>query len=549
LTLLGDPSRRDLVGQSWFIFPISASVSDPRAILGTLSDGGTAVALQARHQLGGRVFLSWSLTRLDRRADNTPRDGPISDPVALARFDDNQSNVASGNYGYSLVNRLARTAGQVSVTVPAGSHVVKLGADYEANAIAYDGAMSFVQRIDGATYFWFHQILHTRARNSIASAYAQDSWEVSRRLLLALGVRWEGQFISGDTGIARWFAPEFAPRLGAVFQPGELGVQKLTASVGRFYEQVPMNGLVAWVGYYAGSTGFYPQNPLVDTAGGTVTAFSQAGEAPDRNLRGQYYDEVTAGYERLLGGTYRVGVRGTYRVLRWVAEEGARDIGSVFVMGNPGRGSLAYLPRARRDYTALEVTLERSGGPLTFLASYVLSRNWGNYTGLFATDMLVAGANGGPNFDYPDQLVNATGLLPNDRTHVLKLIASYRIPIGLTVGTSALLASGAPLSEYGTSLGGYPWWTFIHPRGTAGRTPTTWNVDLRFTYDVPLEGGARVRPRVLLDVFNVGNHHRPLTYDQRHYTTQDQTGVNPNYGTVTQYQAPMSARLGLVMAF
>jgi hypothetical protein len=551
LTLLGDPSRRDLVGQSWFIFPISASVSDPRAILGRSSDGGTAVALQARHQFGAGVFLAWALTHLDRRADNTPRDGPVSDPVALARFDDNQSNVASGNYGFSLVNRLARTAGQANLTVLTGSHVLKLGAEYEANTIAYDGAMSFVMRnLGGDSYSWFHQAVHAGARNSIATVYAQDSWEVSRRLRLSLGLRWEGQFISGDTGIARWIAPELAPRLGVVFQPGELGAQKVSASVGRFYEQIPMNGLVAWVGYYAGSFGSYPQNPLVDTAGGTAYPFAQAGEAPDRNLRGQYYDEVTAGYERRLGGAYHFGVRGTYRVLRWAVEDGAEDPSApVFVMGNPGRGALAYLPRARRDYTALEVTLERSRGPLTFIASYVLSRNWGNYTGLFATDMLVAGANGGPNFDYPDQSVNAAGLLPNDRTHVLKIFGIYRLPIGFTVGASALLASGAPLSEYGTSVGGFPYWTFIRTRGTAGRTPTTWNVDLRFTYDVPVARRTRLRPRVLLDVFNVGNQRQPLTYDQRHFTTSDQSGVNPNYGAVTQYQAPRSARLGMVVGF
>jgi hypothetical protein len=139
--------------------------------------------------------------------------------------------------------------------------------------------------------------------------------------------------------------------------------------------------------------------------------------------------------------------------------------------------------------------------------------------------------------------------VPNDRTHVLKFLGSYRFPMALTVGTSALLASGAPLSEYGTSVGGFPYWTFIRTRGTAGRTPTTWNIDLRFTYDVPVARGARVRPRVLLDVFNVGNQRRPLTYDQRHYTTSDLSGVNPNYGAVTQYQAPLSARLGMVVGF
>jgi hypothetical protein len=552
LTVLGDPSRRDFVGTPSTIFPLSASVTESRAVLGSISEGGTAVALQVRHRLGARVFLAWSLSRLDRRADNIPQTGWPADLAALARFDDHAADTTSGNYGNATRNRTARTAGQASITVLAGEHLVKLGVEYEANTVVFDQLWSFVSKdVDSAgvpTYGWFQGVQHSRAHNAIPTVYAQDAWALSPRLLLKLGLRWEGQFISGDTGVAFWIAPELAPRLGVVFQPGELGAQKVYASVGRFYEEIPLQGPEFWVGLASQLFGTYPQNPLVDTTGGVVQGAAGAGAPPDRNLRGQYYDEVTAGYERRLGSAFRIGLRGTYRTLRWAVEDGAKDAASAFNMGNPGRGALGYLPRARRNYTALELTLERSGGPFTFLASYVLSRNWGNYTGLFATDLLAAGDNAGPQFDYPDQTVNATGLLPNDRTHVVKFVGSYRLPMGLTVGTSTLLASGAPLSEYG--IGPYfPYWTFIYPRGTAGRTPTTWNVDLRFAYDVPVSRGSQMRPRVVLDVFNVGNQRRPLTYDQRHYTTQDQSGVNPNYGEVTQYQAPLSARLGMVLNF
>jgi len=527
-------------------------VTDPQAVLGRLSEGGTAVAVQASHRLGGRVFLAWSLMRLNRRLDNTPRTGPLTEMAALARLDDHAANSASRNIGTSQASRMARTVGQASVTVLAGNHVVKLGAEYEANSIAFDRFDSFIQRDPDSAglpvYGWFQMVQHYRTQNAIPTVYAQDSWEVSPRLRLNLGVRAEGQFISGDTAVAFWIAPEIAPRVGVVFQPGELGVQKVYGSVGRFYEQIPMWAAGIWTGLWSQTFGTYPQNPLLDTTGGVMQGGTYVGEVPDRALRGQYHDEVTAGYERRLGRAYRAGIRGTYRTLRWAVEDGAKDPNSPFIVGNPGRGAMAYLPRARRDYAALELTLERSGGPLTFLVSYVLSRNRGNYTGLFATDALKPGGNGGPQFDFPEQTVNATGVLPNDRTHVLKFLGSYRFRMGLTVGTSALLASGTPLNEYGTSPYS-PYWTFVVPRGTAGRTPTTWNIDLRFAYDVPLARGSRVRPRVQLDVFNVGNQRRALTYDQVHYTTPDQSGVNPNYRGATQYQAPLSARLGMVVNF
>jgi hypothetical protein len=552
LTLLGDPSRRDAVGASPSGVSLPATVTDPRAVLGKLFDGGVAVALQARHRFGDAVFLAWSLAQVGRRQDNTPRAGPLTDMATLARIDDHVTNTASGNYGFSQETRLARTAGQASVSVLAGSHLVKLGAEFEVNTIAWDLFSSSLSRdLDSVglpIYSWLQVTQHYHARNAIPSLYAEDSWEVGPRLRLSLGVRVEGQFVSGDTGTARRIAPEIAPRFGVVYQPGELGTHKVYASVGRFYEQMPLWSVGYWVGLYSLAFATYPQDPLVDSTGGTGWTYSQVGEPTDQNIRGQYYDEVTAGYDRRLGSSYRVGLRGTFRALRWVVEDGAPDPSSPFIVGNPGRGAMAYLPRASRDYAALELTLERSRAPLTFLVSYALSRNRGNYTGLFTTDALALGANSGPQFDFPDQLVNAMGPLPNDRTHVVKFVGSYRLSMGLTVGTSALLASGAPLSEYGTGPGGYTW-TFVRPRGVAGRTPTTWDVDLRFAYDLPVTRGARVRPRMLLDVLNVGNQRRPLTYDQRHYTTPDQSGVNPNYGAVTQYQAPLNARLGMVVDF
>ena len=553
LTVLGDPSRRDYVGAAGGGSLLAATVTDPRVVLGRISEGGTAVALQARHQLGDRVFLTWSLARLDRRQDQTPRAGVLTDMVALAQVVDYETNTASGNFGWSQRTRMARTAGQAAVTVLAGSHLLRVGTEYEANVLAFDLRYSLVLRsVDSAgtaEYYWFRNTQHARGHIAVPTLYAQDSWQVSRRLQLNLGLRWEAQFVWGDTGIARWIAPELAPRLGVVFQPGELGVQKVYASAGRFYEQMPLWTTLGWDGLFEQRAGIYPRNPMVDTTGGVVHPGAQVGERPDRDLRGQHYDEFTAGYERRLGRTYRVAIRGTYRTLRWVLEDAAMHVDSPLTVGNPGRGALSYLPRARREYAALELTVERSGGPLMLLASYVLSRNRGNYGGLYVADLSASsGANCGPQFDYPYQLVNATGMLPNDRTRVVKLVASYRFGAGVTLGTSTYVASGVPLSEYGT---GVPYaWTFIRQRGTAGRTPATWSTDVRLSYDVPLREGSRLRPRVLLDVFNLGNQRRALTYDQRHYTTPDATGApNPNYREVTKYQAPLSARLGVVVGF
>jgi hypothetical protein len=179
----------------------------------------------------------------------------------------------------------------------------------------------------------------------------------------------------------------------------------------------------------------------------------------------------------------------------------------------------------------------------------VLSRNVGNYTGLFATDLMFGWPNSGPQYDYPDVMINAYGPLPNDRTHVAKAAVSYRFGFGATLGGFLTLASGAPLSEYGTSTAGAPYLTFVRPRGSAGRTPMTWSLDLHGAYDLPIARDARIRPRLLLDVFNIGSPRQPLLYEQRHYLDNAQTEVNPNYWTVTRYQPPMSARVGVAVDF
>jgi hypothetical protein len=140
-------------------------------------------------------------------------------------------------------------------------------------------------------------------------------------------------------------------------------------------------------------------------------------------------------------------------------------------------------------------------------------------------------------------------LLPNDRSHVAKVVASYDLPFGATLGGFLTVASGTPVSELGTSAAGGGYNTFVRRRGSVGRTPTIWSLDLHADYTPPFAVGARLRPRFLLDVFNLGSPREVLFYEQLHYLDNARTQENPNYGVVTRYQAPMSARLGMVVDF
>jgi hypothetical protein len=109
------------------------------------------------------------------------------------------------------------------------------------------------------------------------------------------------------------------------------------------------------------------------------------------------------------------------------------------------------------------------------------------------------------------------------------------------------------LNEFGGLYPVQPWQILLVPRGSAGRTPAIFDLNLRFTYDF-----SRILPqikstRLVLDVFHVGSKRTPVNYEQVHYYNQDMAGnqinPNPNYGLPSRYQPPMSIRLGFEIGF
>jgi hypothetical protein len=153
-------------------------------------------------------------------------------------------------------------------------------------------------------------------------------------------------------------------------------------------------------------------------------------------------------------------------------------------------------------------------------------------------------------FDSPGQYRNNTGPLPNDRPSVLKLSGSWATGRA-TIGTAIAWMSGRPRNEFGGTVAGPPL-AFLRPRGTAGRTESVLDVNLRLTYALRPWKRSGIRPRAYLDLFHVGNARSAVLYDDVHYFSvdvADQTDLNPGYGRPLAFQPPMSARLGVSLDF
>jgi carboxypeptidase family protein len=553
LTTVGDPSARDIVGNPFFapVLPPD-SLANPDPFLGKWNDGGVTLALRGDHLMSPRLHLESSVSNtITWQQNSAVTSRGRTDPL----FSDDPTHTWSGGYGNRWDRTSVRSAASLSGVLVVGEHRIKSGLQYEDNRLRESwqwrsngpDSAGWFERASPTQYFTLPLDFRTVVHNRVLSAFAQGSYMVTPWLRLNPGVRWDGQFLRGPGGRAGSITNQVQPRLGFVVYPNRLASQKVTGSYGRFYEQIPnLTASFFWGGLYQDFI-VYSQDPRVDTTGRVVyPAYVRAAN----HLRGQHYDEFTLGYERTIGMRFVVRARGVYRALREIltnADSLIVDASSPITLGaNPGRDPLAFLPRPKGSYKALELTLQTLGSSrLSYSISYVLSRHYGNYVGLYDQDAGVGNPNSGTNFSNPAELQNAEGLLPNDRTHVLKAFGSYRVGSRFTAGSYIVLQNGTPLSYLGANpIYSYDF-VFLKPRGTAGRTPWLWDLNLHVGYNLR-RSGSSLPSRIVLDAFHLFSGKRPVRIEQKAFLgVASQPIPNPNYGKVLLRQPPMTLRVGL----
>jgi hypothetical protein len=593
-TIFGDPT--DDVGA------VGPVLGPPSTYEGTTSVGGTDFGIRYEGILTPQWMLMAQFAYHRENVSTLP--GPDGDQIAYV---DNTGDVpiASGGFqgsdGTGQFDRKTFTRYDYRLNANSflGNHDVKFGGEFErVNADVfrnYSGGqfVTILSPYDDdplGRNVYFHSFFASpdatidnpvtapvlaTPQHDVIAAFIQDRWTPIPSLTINAGVRWEKQLIRGLNDVTYIDINHFSPRLGFAWDVLKDGKTKVSGSYSHFIPIIPLDmNIRSLNGERDGATyNFDPVSAACDPNAERVTdeidnecvIRGKLVDAVDPNIRSPYADEIVFGVERQVGQNWSFGMRGIYRSLRRIIEDTCvpSDTCENYAFFNPGfstevclAGDCQPAPQfgpARRYFRGVEVTgQKRLSDHWMVYASYLYGTLRGNYDGAFRAigGFFAKDPNITDDFDYPEFQVNAYGNLTLDRMHQAKLQAAYVFPFGLTLSASGYYQTGTPLSKIG-------WWNnyagpeiFIDPRGTAGRTPDTYEVDAHLDYGLTL---GPVTLHFLADVFNLLDRQQITTIDQVWSLDQadnsSPTPTNLHYGQANTWQSPRTLRLGLRASF
>ncbi|SEO36970.1 Carboxypeptidase regulatory-like domain-containing protein [Luteibacter sp. UNC138MFCol5.1] len=314
-----------------------------------------------------------------------------------------------------------------------------------------------------------------------------------------------------------------------------------------------------------------------------------------------YQDEYILGFDKAINANWSFGAKATLRKLKssiddfcdsrpfekYAARNGI-DLTNASIPGcylfNPGKSNTFLVdidsqgtlvpfaltkddftspegvafPDLKRKYYSLELYLEHQLADNWYArVDYTFSRSYGNSEGQLKSDIGQVDPSVTQDWDAPEIMQYSNGPLPNDRTHQLKAYGYWQATPEWLIGANVAMATGRPKNclgqdpvdaiQYGASYfecGFQP-----APRGSQGRLPWTWSLDLNAEYR-PTWAGANQPLAFTAAVFNVAGKQRTVAQIDTGEldTVDDATGlpaVNPDYRRPVAYQSPRYFRLGV----
>jgi hypothetical protein len=195
--------------------------------------------------------------------------------------------------------------------------------------------------------------------------------------------------------------------------------------------------------------------------------------------------------------------------------------------------------------------------------SYTWSHSWGNTEGAVRSDNGQDDAGLTTNFDQPGLTNGASGNLPNDRRHQVKVFGGYQVTENFLVGANFVWQSGRPKNAFGYHptddfAQEYGSESFFQngtavPRGSLGNLPSYWSVDVNAKYFTEINGADVT---FALDIFNLFNNDTVRQVyeiaDSEDSGQFEGVGTHPAdeyFGYADNHQTPRYVRLSASLRF
>jgi hypothetical protein len=484
------------------------------------------------------------------------------------------TNIQSVNAAYWEVFKVRQYHGSLHLSQfiprsPLGAHDLKIGIEYVGgkpydSLYGYTGGTAYYDW-DGAPYLkevYVPQSYTTSVRLGTYTAFIQDSWLVSRRMTLNLGLRYDyfrakTPLNSSVLGMGIW-----APRLGVAFDV--FGDRK---NVVKFNYGIYSDRLVAGLFSNIGqkTSGF---DEYFWTGSDWAYSYSYRPGADyyklDPNIKQPYLWEISGGYERELFRDASLSVNFFYRKLgRAIGQVNALAQWQPTTIFNPGidgiegtsddLGTLDVYQRMNPDQDSALITNPSKGSYWVlddpkFLAKGIevrfskrYSNRWQMNASYLYTRVLGNLDNPGSAYFYdPNVFVNGYGERGYlyGQPHQVKIQAQVLLPLDIDFGVSASLGSGITRGAF--LFYRFPNYTYsqinILAPGETERNPFRGTIDVRVQKQIGIRGG---KLSFMVDSFNILNSHTVV----ENFGQVDNTEYA--YGTIASIMAPRSFRIGI----
>jgi hypothetical protein len=505
------------------------------------------------------------------------------------RIEDTSSNVVSGGvYKTNLDRSRPQVNGSLVYTKSGwlGTHSFKFGGEYMRDSLTqpFDGfpnSCNCVSTLSNGAPLQVYIYQNGTSKTGLGTIafYANDTWKMTRRLTVNLGIRFDRQnvFLPAQTSFTGASLPEvssviawnnWGPRFGIAYDITGKGTTVVKASFGQFYlypgadfgnnvNPNPPGAYTQYVWTDTNGNGHWDpgeQGRVVSTFGGTTsTTF-------DPNMKNTYTLQGTAYIERQVAQNFSVRsgfvwngrrqVRASVNVNRPVGAYNlatpVRDPGPDGKVGTADDGSLitafglapAYLnlpvvnittnlPENSNYYTWEATAIKRDGGGRwTLLGSF--AKTWSRESPLGSGSSFTANA-----------LINTDDGTTNVYNNWQgKINATIRLKWGINLTPVARFQSGTPFGRTFSATLNYGSATILAEPIHSERTPNVALFDMRSEKDIRFK--ERFTLTGFFDVYNIFNSNA----NQAMTTSSGSSWLRP-----TAITPPRIARLGIKFRF